>query len=355
MTPAALVDLDKLTRNIRIMADIARDAGIKLRPHIKTHKIPEIARMQLEAGAVGITCAKVSEAEVMARAGIRDILIAYPVVGEHQIEKLLTLLDDCQVTVGFDSAYGAEKINEAARKRGIVVPLYMIINTGGERDGVLPGQEALELARRVAHLEHVRTKGIMTHEGHVYQAKDADELKALAHDAGRKMVETAELLRQSGIPIEEVSMGSTPACRSGAVVQGVTEWRPGTYVFNDVRELDLVTPPEECALTILATVVSHPAPNRFILDAGSKTLTSEISGRRGYGYIKEAPSAVIDRLSEEHGVVIADDPNVLQIGQRVEIIPNHICPVVNLMDKVYAVRNGQVAAEWPVEARGKIV
>jgi D-serine deaminase-like pyridoxal phosphate-dependent protein len=357
MTPAALVDLDKLARNIYLMAEIAKEAGVKLRPHIKTHKIPEIAKMQMEAGAVGVTCAKVSEAEVMAGAGIRDLLIAYPVVGEPQIEKALDLIEvhQCRVTIGFDSTYGAEKIDAAARRRGTVVPLYMIINTGGERDGVLPGQEALELARRVAALEHVRIRGIMTHEGHVYQAKNEAELLELARAAGRKMVETAELLRQSGIPVEEVSMGSTPASRIGAAVPGVTEWRPGTYVFNDVRELDLVTPPEECAFTILSTVVSHPAPNRFILDAGSKTLTSEISGRRGFGYIKEAPSAVIDRLSEEHGVVIADDPNALRIGQRVEIIPNHICPVVNLMDYVYAVRDGEVAAKWTVAARGKIV
>lgn len=354
-TPSAVIDLDRLEKNIKIMADNAKNKEIKLRPHLKTHKIPVIARMQLEMGAHGVTCAKVTEAEVMIKEGIKDILIAYPVVGDYQIQKICEFLDEgCKVIVAFDSPYGAQKLHEAAAKNGHIIDLYMIINSGANRDGVNPGEEALQLAHHTKNLSNVRIKGIMTHEGHVRKAKDLNELKAIVIDAGRKMVETAELLRAHQYPIEEVSMGSTPACRAGVAVKGITEWRPGTYVFNDVHEFILATPIEECALSIIATVVSHPASDRFILDSGSKTLTADRPGTKGYGYIKQAPHAIIDRLSEEHGVVITQKEDDLYIGQRVEVIPNHVCPVINLMEKVYVARGDEVVDEWIVKARGKI-
>lgn len=354
-TPALLIKKDQLEKNIKNMADRAEEKGIKLRPHIKTHKMPVIAKMQLEMGAVGITCAKVTEAEVMIKAGINNVLVAYPVVGEYQLAKICQFLDEgCQVTVAFDSAYGAQRINEAAGKNDHIIDLYMIINTGADRDGVKPGEEALQLAKQTKDLHNIRIKGIMTHEGHGKKANDLEELTAIVIEAGHKMVETAELLRKNDFPIEEVSMGSTPACRAGLAVEGITEWRPGTYVFNDVHEFSSVTPMEECAVSIAATVVSHPAPDRFILDSGSKTLTADKPRTKGYGYIKEAPDAVIDRLSEEHGVVITQQEDDLSIGQRVEVIPNHVCPVINLMEKVYVVDGDEVVDEWKVEARGKI-
>jgi D-serine deaminase-like pyridoxal phosphate-dependent protein len=353
-TPAAIVDLDILERNIQLMAQIAKQAGKRLRPHIKTHKIPAIAKMQLAAGAVGITCAKVSEAEAMAQCA-KDILIAFPTVGDAQVERIIKLTQQCSVTVAFDSVYGAEKLHQAAKNQGVVIPLYMIINTGDNRDGVASEREAYELAERIRPLEHVNLKGIMTHEGHVNLAKDTEQIVSVAQSAGRMMVEIAGMLRQHGFNIEEVSTGTTPACRSGVAVEGVTEWRPGTYVFNDVREMLLATPKEECALSILATVVSHPAADRFILDTGSKSLTSDVSPTQGHGHIKQAPSAIIERLSEEHGMVRVRHSEDLRIGQRVEIIPNHVCPAVNLMDRLFVVRNGKVIDEWKVEARGKLV
>ncbi|SFU44012.1 alanine racemase [Alicyclobacillus macrosporangiidus] len=354
-TPAALVDLDILQRNIQSMADAARRAGVRLRPHVKTHKMHAIARMQLEAGAVGLTCAKVSEAEVMAASGARDILIAYPVVGDWQIERIVRLARRVQVTVAFDSEFAARKLNEAARDAGLVLPLYLIVDTGNRRDGVLPGEPALQLAKKVAALPHVRLAGIMTHEGHVGRARDEEELKAAVAAAARDMVATAALLRESGIEVEQVSVGSTPACKSGIVIDGITEWRPGTYVFNDVNELSRGTPLENCALSILATVVSHSAIDRAVIDAGSKTLTSEPArrGGAGFGYIKEWPKAVLERLYEEHGVVQLNG-EACEIGQRVTIIPNHVCPVVNLMEHVYVTRGDEVIDQWPVDARGKI-
>jgi D-serine deaminase-like pyridoxal phosphate-dependent protein len=353
-TPTAIIDLDCLEANIRSMAERAKRKEIKLRPHIKTHKMPIIAKMQLEAGAIGVTCAKVTEAEVMIQAGIKDILIAFPVVGDYQVGKIIDFIKaGAQVTVAFDSYYGAQKLHAAAMQNDLVIDLYLIINSGGDRDGVKPGEEALALANETRDLQHVRIKGIMTHEGHVRKASHLDELREMVLGAGRRMVETAELLREHGYPIQEVSMGSTPACRSEIAVEGITEWRPGTYVFNDVHEFILATAIEECALSILATVVSHPAPGRYILDSGSKTLTADKPRTNGYGFIKQAPHAVIERLNEEHGVVITKEED-LHIGQRVEVIPNHVCPVVNLMEKVYVVRGNEVVAEWKVEARGKI-
>lgn len=354
-TPAVIVDLDIMERNIQLMAQIAKQAGKRLRPHIKTHKIPAIAKMQLAAGSVGITCAKISEAEAMAQCGLKDILIAFPTVGDAQVERILKLTRECSITVAFDSVYGAEKLHQTAKNHGIVIPLYMIINTGDNRDGVASEREALELAESIRHLDHVRLRGIMTHEGHVNLAKDREQIESLAQSAGRMMVEIAGMLRQQGFNIEEVSTGTTPACRSGVAVEGVTEWRPGTYVFNDIREMLLATPMEECALSILATVVSHPAADRFILDTGSKSLTADVSPSHGYGHIKQAPTAVIERLSEEHGIVRVRHSEDLRIGQRVEIIPNHVCPTVNLMDRLYIVRNDKVIDEWKVEARGKLV
>ncbi|AJY76769.1 alanine racemase [Paenibacillus beijingensis] len=354
-TPAFIIDLDRLQFNIGLMADIAKKNGIKLRPHIKTHKMPVIAKMQMDMGAVGVTCAKVTEAEVMVRAGIKDILIAFPVVGDYQVRKIGELIDaGCTITVAFDSAYGAQKLHKQAIRKGKMIDLYMIINTGADRDGVKPGEAALHLAEQTRDLSNVRIKGIMTHEGHVYKANDLNQLREIVLNAGHQMVETAALLRMHGYPVQEVSMGSTPACRAGIAAKGITEWRPGTYVFNDIHEL-VATPIEECALSILATVVSHPAPNRFILDSGSKTLTADKpGGTKGYGYIKQAPNAVIDRLSEEHGVVLSEQEDALSIGQRVEIIPNHVCPTINLTNNVYVTRGENVIEEWKVEARGKI-
>jgi D-serine deaminase-like pyridoxal phosphate-dependent protein len=353
-TPALVVDKDVLSGNIVRMSEIAKSADVKLRPHIKTHKTPAIAKMQLESGAVGITCAKVSEAEVMQAAGIKDILIAYPVVGDEQVYRALSLATKAHITMAFDSAYGAQKINHAANRFQVVVPLYMIVNTGLDRDGVLPGPDALELARQIKHLEHVVLKGIMTHEGHVYHAKDLQELTQVAKNAGLAMVQTRDLLVEHGFPIDEVSMGSTPVCRAGITVAGVTEWRPGTYVFNDEHEVMMGVARAECALSVVATVVSHPAKNRFILDAGSKVLTTDRSMTKGYGYIKEVPDAVIVRLSEEHAVVEAVPEGVLRIGDRVEIIPNHVCPVVNLADALYMTQGDEIKEVSTVTARGKV-
>lgn len=355
-TPVLVVDEAILQQNIDEMASVAKQLGVNLRPHMKTHKTYEVARRQIEAGATGIMCAKLSEAEIMADGGIDDIVIGFSVVGEPKNRRLLALMDRIEVTVAVDSFEAAERLSRAMAAAGRELPLYLEINTGHDRNGVLAGSEAVKLAVAIERLPGVRIVGIMTHEGHANQ-QPPDLIESVAVAAGEAMVDAAEKIRAAGIPIETVSVGSTPAAHYTATVPGVTEIRPGTYVFRDTMGFRYGTyGPDRCAARILATVSNRPAANRAILDAGSKTLTSDKSaGFPGFGYIVGYPEAIIDRLSEEHGVVETEGPlKGLEIGERVEVIPNHICPCVNLHDSMVIVRDGQVVDEWKVAARGAI-
>lgn len=351
-TPSLVVDLNVLQRNLHIMATFAREAGVKLRPHIKTHKNQRIARMQMQAGAAGITCATVSEAEVMLAAGINDILIAYPLYGDYQLAKVAELNRHCRLTVAFDSCQAAERLNGLAAEEGMCFNLSMIINTGGERDGVFPSQAAA-LAEQLRPLANINLVGVMTHEGHVHQASDTKSMRKLAREAGEKLVSAANSLRGAGFPITMVSSGTTPPCQARLAVAGVTEWRPGTYVFNDLMQMKFLATAQDCALTVLATVVSHPAADRYILDAGSKVLSEASNPVYGHGLILSAPEAKLVCLSEEHGVVIAK-PGSLRLGQRVEIIPVHVCTAVNLSNGFYVKEGEGELKYWPVDARGLV-
>ena len=358
-TPVVLVDLDKMEANIKEMAQVAAAAGVKLRPHIKTHKSPYIANLQLEAGASGITVAKVSEAEVMADAGIDDIYIAYPIYGELKLTRLKGLLEKAKIRVALDSIEVAQGLAGLGREVGQDIPVLLQVETGIKRCGTLPGQPTLEMARKLCRIEGIKLIGLHAHEGHAHAAahgQGVEGFRRVAFEVGRTMVETAELLRKDGITIEEISVGATPTARYSAEVPGITELRPGTYVFNDRMILsDGLATEDTCAVTILATVVSRAAPDRAVVDAGSKTLSSDtLIGEKGYGHVIGRPDIIIDRLNEEHGMLALTDPRArLSIGDRLEIIPNHICPVMNLADVAYGVRNGEVEREIPILARGK--
>ncbi|MFM9107643.1 MAG: alanine racemase [Chloroflexota bacterium] len=357
-TPVMVVDEGILHRNIAEMQAFAASVGVNLRPHIKTHKTPQIARLQIQAGAVGVTCAKLGEAEVMAHeAGVQDILIAYPIVGEPKIARLLALMNHAHMTVAVDTLAAAAALSAAVAGAGRSLDLYLEVNTGQDRAGARAGEEALELGRRIGALPGVRIVGVMTHEGHA--GASAPEIiadKAMA--AGRALVETAELLRTAGVPVTTVSVGSTPSSPYTPTIPGVTEMRPGTYVFNDntgFRHGRMG--PERCAARIAATVVSRPSPDRAIIDAGSKALAMDPSpSHPGHGYIVGHPDATIARISEEHGVVLLPGENEagFDVGDRVEVIPNHICPTINLTDELFIVRDGKVIDAWKVAARGKV-
>ncbi|MEW6662122.1 MAG: alanine racemase [Bacillota bacterium] len=361
-TPAVAVDLDRLQANIRDMALFARDAGVALRPHVKAHKIKEIARQQKEAGAVGVTVAKLGEAEVMVEAGITDILIAYQVIGEVKLRRLADLVRRAKVTVAVDSIAGARELSMLAQTVGQSLQVVIEVDTGLKRCGVLPGEETLALARQLLGMAGLQFAGIMTHAGHVYGAASSAEVAAIGQQEGELMVAAANLLRSQGIGVEVVSVGSTPTAKIAGLVPGVTEIRPGNYVFYDAIQHGLgVVALERCALSIWTTVISKPAPGRLVVDAGSKTFALDRGAHgnavvQGHGVIKGYPGLTLTRLSEEHGI-IEGEPLVtalVEVGQQLEVIPNHACPVINLTDQVLVTKREEVVGVWPVDARGQV-
>jgi D-serine deaminase-like pyridoxal phosphate-dependent protein len=356
-TPLIAVDLDLLERNIAEMTALAADFGVSLRPHAKTHKSPHIARMQIEAGAIGLTCAKLGEAEVFVdKGGVTDILVAYPIVGDIKIRRLLNLLDRAHISVAVDTHEAAVALSQAIAARDRALDIYLEVNTGQDRAGARAGQEAVDLAVRISSLPGLRLVGVMTHEGHAGFSVP-DEIASIAENAGRALVETADRIRDQGIALSHVSVGSTPSSWFTPRVPGITEMRPGTYVFHDNNAFRHGRiGPDRCAARVVATVVSRPALDRAIIDAGSKALALDPSpSHPGHGYIVQHQNATIVRLSEEHGVVaLPVDETGFDVGNRVEIIPNHICPAVNLTDELVVVRDGHEVDRWPVAARGKV-
>jgi D-serine deaminase-like pyridoxal phosphate-dependent protein len=326
-----------------------------LRPHAKTHKVVEIARMQIAAGAAGISLAKVGEAEVFAEAGFDDIFLAYPTVGGDRARRLLEISDRLRLAVGADSLEGARTLSDvfAASRRRLDVLLK--IDSGFHRVGVEPSK-ALEAARQLSGLPGLHLRGVFTHAGQAYHAETPDAVGQIARVEGETVAGVAATLRETGLIVEEVSVGSTPTAAEGMRVSGVTECRPGNYVYHDASQVALGTcSPADCAMTVLATVVSVPAADRAVVDAGSKTLSSDARRPRegGYGLIL-GTSSHVERLSEEHGVIRVAPGDRFRVGSRVSILPNHACVVSNLHDRVYGVRTGRVEEELRVAARGRV-
>lgn len=356
-TPALLVDFTRLEANILRFANIAAQAGVKLRPHIKTHKTREIAGLQLEAGAVGLTCAKLSEAAIYVENGASDIFIAYPVIGREKAHHAAQLASRSRLIVGVESAIGIQQLSAAANAAGVTLDVRLELDSGLKRTGVVP-QAAEALCRQVLSSPGLHLDGIFTFRGTSFAgapSTDADELGRLE---GAWMVEQAERLRAVGIPIAEVSVGSTPTSSAAAHVPGVTEVRPGTYVFFDRMTTGAgVSTLDEIALTILATVVSRPEPDIAIIDAGSKTFCGDIvpanAHLEGYGVTTDGQNGIVERMSEEHGIVRLAPGFSPAIGDKLTFFPNHVCTSVNLSDEVIVMQSGMVKEVWPVAARGR--
>jgi D-serine deaminase-like pyridoxal phosphate-dependent protein len=359
-TPALLFDLDALESNIAEMGSVARVADVRLLPHTKTHKSPEIARMQVEAGAAGITVAKVGEAEVMVDAGLDDVLIAYPIWGEAKLARLRALLERAAIRVSLDSAEVAEGIGRVGRDGGRDIPVLIEVDTGLHRLGRMPGAPTVDLAMSVARVPGVEVVGLLTHAGHAYRSADAAALRAAAEREVLDLVETAEACARAGLEIREISVGSTPTARIAAGVAGVTEIRPGTYVLNDVQQLRLgVATEATCAARVLVTVVARPDAERFVVDAGSKAFTSdgedgEATAFPGRGVVLGRPDLRLDFMSEEHGVGHLEGDGDLVIGDRLEVIPLHACSCVNMFDVAIGIRGGAVEREIAITARGRM-
>jgi D-serine deaminase-like pyridoxal phosphate-dependent protein len=355
-TPALLVDLDRLSANLDRFATYARTADLALRPHTKTHKVPEIAKLQLDRGASGITVAKISEAEVMANAGIGDIFIAHEIIGSTKIERLSGLAERAMLSVGVDSIEGASPLSMAFAQHGRRLRVLIEVDIGLRRCG-LPPDDVPDFARQINSLPGLSLGGIFAYPGHVYDARNPNEVAGLAAYECRLMGELAERIKHLVDGEMRVSGGSTPTAQHYHTECGLTEIRPGTYAFNDRSEIDRwAATPADCALTVLATVVSVPEQGRAVLDAGSKALAADLAKvSPGHGMLKEDNAAVLIKLNEEHGFLDLSHSDLkLRVGDKVEVIPNHACTVSNLFDEMLGVRGGDVIETWAVAARGMV-
>jgi D-serine deaminase-like pyridoxal phosphate-dependent protein len=344
-TPAVTIDLGIMEDNIRrVQTHLARH-GIGNRPHIKTHKIPAIGRMQMAAGAMGITCQKIGEVEVFVDAGVaEDILLTFNILGHVKTERLMSLVRRAPaLTVVLDNEVVARGLSEAAARHGLDLRFLVECDTGFGRTGVQGPEAAFDLARQAMRLPKMQFRGLMTFPNREPTTREFFD-RALA------------LFRGAGIPVPVVSGGGTPGIFTAQTIPALTEHRAGTCVFNDVMVVASGTATwDHCAMRVRATVVSRPTGGRAILDAGSKVLTSDQYGMKGYGHVMEYPDAVVSGLSEEHGIVdvtaCAERP---QVGEVVHVVPNHCCVVSNMVDQLHGVRDGRVEVVWPVAARGRV-
>jgi D-serine deaminase-like pyridoxal phosphate-dependent protein len=344
-TPCAVIDMDKVERNIARIQAQCDAAGVSNRPHIKTHKSPILAKMQIEAGAKGITCQKIGEAEIMADAGIDNILVSYNLIGEEKMARLAALQAKASMTVAADNSTVIAGLPRAAEISGRPLSVVVECDTGRKRAGVETPKEAIALAREIASSKGLTFAGFMlypTETGWAEAQSFYDE--ALAG------------VRAHGLDATMVSTGGSPNLKNLGKLKGATEHRPGTYIYNDRMQVAAgVAGWDDCALNIYSTVVSRAAPERGILDAGSKTLTSDTGGLDGHGLILEHPEAKIARFAEEHGFLDLSRSNTRpNVGDVVRIVPNHVCVVVNMMDEVVMVRGDEIIGVLPVAARGKL-
>jgi D-serine deaminase-like pyridoxal phosphate-dependent protein len=355
-TPALLIEKSVLEENIRGMQEFADKHHIGLRPHIKTHRSCQLAKTQLEAGAVGIAVAKLAEAEVMAAHGINDIQIANQVVGDIKLARLLELSSKAHLTVAVDSLPNANELHSLFSFHSSRIDVLIEVDTGLHRCGLKSIAAVRELSWEILKLKGLNLRGIMTHAGHAYAAADKDEVAMIGRAEGQLMVEIADTLRSEGLTLDVVSVGSTPTARHCGAVKGVTELRVGNYIFNDMLQVDLgIADISACALTVLATVISKQN-NRVVIDAGSKALALD-RGAHGSELVKGYGSIIgdhrrISRLSEEHGI-IDDAGSDFAVGEQMRIIPNHACPVMNLFEQAYLVDGYNAVDIIYINARGK--
>ncbi|MDR3675378.1 MAG: alanine racemase [Acidobacteriota bacterium] len=356
-TPVLTVDLDALERNLGRVADLCRRQGVGLRPHTKTHKSVEVSRLQLAQGAVGLTVAKVGEAEVMADAGFDDILVAFPIMGAEKLRRLATIARARRLLVSLDSESAAQQLSLAAAAQNVTIGVLVEFDAGGRRCGLDPGPDLVVLAKAIEKLPGLKFRGLMSYFGNVWGTPE--QRRAEAEHVAELVTRALAAFRAEQMPVEIVSGGSTPSAEFAHLIPGLTEIRPGTYAYNDLNTYyQGACSFEDCAVRVVATVVSTAVPGRAIIDAGSKTLTSDLLGsgpKSGYGYIVEAPDVPIIKLNEEHGYLdITQTQHRFHVGDVVTVIPNHVCVTVNMHDEIVTLRQGEAVGCWKVAARGKV-
>lgn len=354
-TPALVIDLEVLERNLDEMAARCSASGKELLPHAKTHRMPQVGRLQLDRGAAGLTLAKLGEAEAFADAGVDRIFVAYPLVGDRNIERAWRLSERIALTLAVDDTEQAARLGASFAERGGSIDVFLLVDTGMRREGVA-GEAAAVIAGEISAIPGVRLRGIATHEGSVYSADDAEGVREASLTTARIMTDAAAACAASGVALDVVSMGSSASIRTVVDIDGVHQVRPGIYAFNDLGQVALGQASiEQCAARVLTTVISHPEPGRACIDAGSKSLSRDpvpSAGRDrfpGHGLILEAPGWHITQLSEEHGWLRwggegPEEP--LPVGRRLTIVPNHICTVFSCLGKATVVRGDDVVDVW---------
>lgn len=359
-TPCVVINVDTAKKNIAAMQRAVDAYGCVLRPHIKTHKMPYFAKLQLQAGAGGISCAKVSEAEVMADAGIEDIFIAYPMVGAFRMRRAAELSKRIRrLILSVDSHTAADQLAAYAAGEQVCFEVRLEIDTGAGRTGAAI-KEAVELARHISTLEHLNLTGIYTFKSLVLQKVPTTDNLAAAQEEGRLMAETVQAIRRAGISLQDVSAGSTPTGKLVAATGNVNEVRPGTYIFNDyMMHLEKAAAYEEIAARIYVTVVSVQ-DGYAVIDGGTKTFPMDITPETepfhypGYAVVEEYPQCRLQRMNEEHGMLTVPEGTALKVGEVLTLLPIHICTAVNMQNEVYLFEDGSLRKE-PVTARGKLV
>ena len=348
-TPALLVDFEVLMENIKFMAATFEHTRVNVRPHIKTHKCPEIAKLQIGAGAIGITCAKVSEAEVFAAAGISDILIANQITGPVKIDRLTELAKQCDLMIAVDDFANVEAINEVCKQKDVIIRVLVEVNIGMNRCGVEPGEDTLKLSQAVDAASHLKFYGFQAYEGHLVLVKDPAERAEKVEADFMPLRKTIELVEEAGLEVKTVSGGGTGTFDLADELTPLTEVQVGSYVFMD-KTYATIRDEFKPSIQVASTVVSRPVPERLVTDAGLKAMTSEF----GWPMLQGVGASKMNYLSEEHAVLTLEQPESVELsgGDRVLFLPSHVCTTVNLHDKFYVHQNGQLVDVWTIAARG---
>ncbi len=351
-TPVLLIELDIMESNIQKMADYFTTVNAELRPHVKTHKTPIIAHKQIAAGAIGVTCAKLGEAEAIIHAGIRDVLIANQIVGKQKIARLINLAKHSEIMVAVDCPNNVQAISDAASAKGVKIRILVEVNIGMDRCGVEPGKATLELAQQVCNSDSLKFEGLMGYEGHTVAKPDRTDRETATRDAMLRLIASKRYLEEHGITVSIMSGGGTGTYNITGSIPDITEVQAGSYVFMDstYNNVEGVGEKFDCSLSILTTVVSRPDQNRIIVDAGLKVLTKEFGIPQPIGN----NGLEMTGLSEEHGKMQVSEGSVsLNPGDKLEILPTHCCTTVNLHDRYYGIRNEIVESVWNISARGR--
>jgi D-serine deaminase-like pyridoxal phosphate-dependent protein len=346
-TPALIVDVKTMERNIRRMSEYFASRSCKLRPHFKAHKTPEIARRQLAAGScTGLTCATIDEAEVAAKVS-NDILIANEIVDTEKSRRVATLARHVAVMAAIDSLAGLEQLSTAARAANVTIDVLVDLNVGQNRCGVAPGDDAVALGRQVPGRRGIRLRGVMGYEGHAVGIHDRAEREREVRRSMNQLASTAKAFVAAGLRADVVSGGGTGSYDISSDVEGITEIQAGSYALMD-SDYGCLGMPFEQALFVLGTVVSRPVPERCVIDAGHKACTKD----HGHPLVKDMKEATVLALNDEHSIISLPPSSTIKVGDRLALIPSHIDPTMNLHDVVYALEDGRVVEVWPIEARG---